>query len=244
MIWRFLAWLLFAVLVLAAVVYGAAHYPFLFGVPFLVFVFAVLFYRAVLGRSAQVRRRVRALRWRARLRLRPGPGYASLFELVFRWGRLAALRARPPGPARPQLRGPPGFAHHRLRRPARPRAVWPPRLCAHGRPDSRTGTPAHRQDRVDCRPDPQPSGPGAGHQHAPRPAQHHCGRPGPPRTDQCLEPAGRRRPAEHLRLVHPRRLPRPGHGSPHSRMAGRRHPASLIRERETSSGLRKRAMSP
>ena len=92
MIWRFLAWLLFAVLVLAAVVYGAVHYPFLFGVPFLVFVFAVLFYRAVLGRSAQVRRRVRALKWRARLRLRPGPGYASLFELVFRWGRLAAFR--------------------------------------------------------------------------------------------------------------------------------------------------------
>ena len=59
----------------------------------------MLFYRAVLGRRAQARRRVRALRWRARLRLRPGPGYASLFELVFRWGRLAALhhggRARP-----------------------------------------------------------------------------------------------------------------------------------------------------
>ena len=58
-----------------------------------------MFYKAVLGRRAQVRRRVRALRWRTKLRLRPGPGYASLFELVFRWGRLAALhhggRARP-----------------------------------------------------------------------------------------------------------------------------------------------------
>jgi type IV secretion system protein VirD4 len=58
-----------------------------------------LFYRSVLSRSAQVRRRARALRWRIRLRLRPGAGYASLAELVFRWGRLPALvhgrRARP-----------------------------------------------------------------------------------------------------------------------------------------------------
>jgi hypothetical protein len=57
------------------------------------------FYRSVLSRTAQSRHRVRALRWRARLRLRPGPGYASLPELVLRWGRLAALhhggRARP-----------------------------------------------------------------------------------------------------------------------------------------------------
>jgi type IV secretion system protein VirD4 len=56
-------------------------------------------YRLMLGRRAQVRRRVRALKWRIRLRLKPGAGYASLPELVFRWGRLAALhhggRARP-----------------------------------------------------------------------------------------------------------------------------------------------------
>ena len=73
--------------------------PFIVLALFFAVVFAVLFYRAVLGRRAQARRRVRALRWRTRLRLRPGPGYASLFELVFRWGRLAALhhggRARP-----------------------------------------------------------------------------------------------------------------------------------------------------
>ena len=59
----------------------------------------VLFYRAMLGGRAQVRRRVRALRWRIRLRLRPGAGFASLAELVFRWGRIAALshgrRSRP-----------------------------------------------------------------------------------------------------------------------------------------------------
>ena len=96
---RFLVLLLLAALVLAAVVYESARYPFIVGAPFLVLVFLVLFYRSHLGRPAQVRRRARALRWRARLRLRPGPGYASLFELIFRWGRLAALshgrRARP-----------------------------------------------------------------------------------------------------------------------------------------------------
>src|SRR5438045_6400126 len=52
----------------------------------------VLFWRRVLGRQAQGRRRARALRWRIRLRLRPGAGFASLAELVFRWGRLAAIR--------------------------------------------------------------------------------------------------------------------------------------------------------
>src|SRR5258705_2689388 len=49
------------------------------------------FHRVMLSRSAQVRRRTRALRWRVRLRLRPGPGYASLAELWLRWGRVAAL---------------------------------------------------------------------------------------------------------------------------------------------------------
>jgi len=56
-----------------------------------VLAFAVLFCRRVLSRRAQVRHRARALRWRIRLRLRPGAGYASLPELWFRWGRLAAL---------------------------------------------------------------------------------------------------------------------------------------------------------
>ncbi len=43
--------------------------------------------------------RIRARRWRIRLYLHPGPGFASPAELVLRWGRLAALhhgrRARP-----------------------------------------------------------------------------------------------------------------------------------------------------
>ncbi len=40
--------------------------------------------------------RIRAMRWRIRLYLHPGPGFASPAELVLRWGRLAAdTTARP-----------------------------------------------------------------------------------------------------------------------------------------------------
>jgi hypothetical protein len=43
--------------------------------------------------------RVRRMKWRIRARLRPGPGFASIWEIHFRWSRLAALhhgrRARP-----------------------------------------------------------------------------------------------------------------------------------------------------
>ena len=57
------------------------------------------FHHRVMSKPAAARNRARALRWRIRARLRPGPGYASLPELFFRWGRLAALhhggRARP-----------------------------------------------------------------------------------------------------------------------------------------------------
>jgi type IV secretion system protein VirD4 len=69
----------------------AIRHPLAVLVLFLVLVFAVMFWKRVMSRSAQVRRRVRALRWRIRLRLRPGAGYASLPELWLRWGRLAAL---------------------------------------------------------------------------------------------------------------------------------------------------------
>jgi type IV secretion system protein VirD4 len=60
---------------------------------------AALFYQHVISRRAQAQHRVRALRWRTRLRLRPGTGYASLPELALRWSRAAAVlhgrRARP-----------------------------------------------------------------------------------------------------------------------------------------------------
>ena len=43
--------------------------------------------------------RIRRMRWRIRLRLHPGPGFATTAELLFRWSRLAALhhgrRSRP-----------------------------------------------------------------------------------------------------------------------------------------------------
>ena len=60
---------------------------------------AGVFYATVMSKSAVASDRVRGLRWRIRARLRPGPGYASLPELIFRWGRLPAIhhgkRARP-----------------------------------------------------------------------------------------------------------------------------------------------------
>jgi hypothetical protein len=60
---------------------------------------AVLFYKQVMSKKAAARNRPRALRWRIKLKLRPGPGYASLVELLVRWSRPAAFfhgrRARP-----------------------------------------------------------------------------------------------------------------------------------------------------
>ena len=54
--------------------------------------------------------RVRRMRWRIMVRLRPGPGFATLAELTVRWSRLAALhhgrRARPS--MRLHHRSPPG----------------------------------------------------------------------------------------------------------------------------------------
>jgi type IV secretion system protein VirD4 len=58
-----------------------------------------LFYRLLLSRKAAARNRTRTLRWRIRVKVRPGAGYASLAELLIRWSRMAAFfhgrRARP-----------------------------------------------------------------------------------------------------------------------------------------------------
>ena len=55
--------------------------------------------RIVIGNPNGARHRARMLRWRIRLYLRPGPGYANLLELVIRWSRWRAVwiggRARP-----------------------------------------------------------------------------------------------------------------------------------------------------
>jgi type IV secretion system protein VirD4 len=55
--------------------------------------------RIVIGNPNGARHRARFLRWRIRLYLRPGPGYANLLELALRWSRLHAVwtgsRVRP-----------------------------------------------------------------------------------------------------------------------------------------------------
>ncbi len=66
---------------------------------------------AVRPRRQLPRHRVRVMRLRARLRLHPGPGHATVFELWLRWGRLAA--ARRARRSRPSL-----FRRERLLRPS------------------------------------------------------------------------------------------------------------------------------
>ena len=78
----------------------------------------------------------------------PGPGYASLAELVFRWGRLAALRHG--RRARPGLRSLPADpACYGLRRSARPGSVFPPDVCPYGGSVPDPGAAAHGQVRRD-----------------------------------------------------------------------------------------------
>lgn len=48
--------------------------------------------RIVIGNPRAAQHRVRLLRWRIRLYLRPGPGYANILELAVRWSRLRAVR--------------------------------------------------------------------------------------------------------------------------------------------------------
>ena len=62
---------------------------------------AALFWRFNLSGWALHANRTRAMRWRARCRLRPGPGFASLAELAVQWSRLTA--AQRGGRARPSL---------------------------------------------------------------------------------------------------------------------------------------------
>lgn len=57
--------------------------------------------RLVIGNPNGARNRVRMLRWRIRLYLRPGPGYANLLELLIRWSRWRAIRVG--GRGRPSL---------------------------------------------------------------------------------------------------------------------------------------------
>ena len=47
--------------------------------------------RLAVGNPNSVRHRTRMLRWRIRLYLRPGHGYANIIELAVRWSRLRAI---------------------------------------------------------------------------------------------------------------------------------------------------------
>ena len=89
----------FAVRVLVFFARLGIHHPVAGLITVAVLTAVVLFRRAVLTRHGQGWRRVRSIRFRLWLYLRPGPGFASLPELWLRWGRLAALsyggRSRP-----------------------------------------------------------------------------------------------------------------------------------------------------
>lgn len=87
-----------------------------------------VFYSLLLSSSAARRNRARTLRWRIRLRLRPGRGYASAVQLGTRWGRLAAVRhgrrARPSLSLRTRLTSPPTDYAVRLGRAQRGHRVF------------------------------------------------------------------------------------------------------------------------
>src|ERR1039457_7008232 len=79
----------------------AIHHPTELLVVLAVLVLVVLAIRLVIGNPRSARHRTRVLRWRIRLYLRPGPGYANILELAVRWSRLRAVRVG--GRSRPSL---------------------------------------------------------------------------------------------------------------------------------------------
>ena len=92
------------------------------------------------------------MRWRARLRMKPGPGFASHMEILVRWSRWAAVYSG--RRARPDL----GFwadvlPGHLVRGPARPGALFR-RVCARGEDQvgiiapQRTGKTGVLADRI------------------------------------------------------------------------------------------------
>jgi hypothetical protein len=93
------ALLRFLFAVVRLVVTLAVHEQMAAFVVLVILVGLVLFWRVALSRHGQGWRRVRSVRFRLWLRLRPGSGFASLPELWLRWGRLSALsygaRSRP-----------------------------------------------------------------------------------------------------------------------------------------------------
>jgi hypothetical protein len=161
---------LFTILGLAAAL--AVHERMLAFVVFLLLAVLVVFWRLVLTRPGQGWRRVRSIRFRLWLWLRPGRGFASLPELWLRWGRLAAVsygaRSRPGLSLRAQAHR----ADRRVCRAARPGAVRTPPVRRLRPAPAGPGPAAHRQDRARRLDHPAP-GAGADHQHPRRPAPAH-----------------------------------------------------------------------
>ena len=168
--------------------------------------------------------RNRPMRWRIRLHLHPGQGFASFAELWCRWSRQAAIghgrRARPGLRLRHRLRAP----HDRLRGPPRPRPVAPPGVRPDRGPGAHHGRAADREVGCHRRPDPRPPRPGAGDQHPGRPVRADRGPAGPPRPGPRVQPAGRRRRPLHAGVGPPGPVPGPGDGPPDGHLAqGPRH---------------------
>ena len=133
----------------------------LFLVPVVLAVTAGLFVRFTVFSHDQIRR----MRWRIRWHLHPGPGFASIAEMWFRWSRHAAIghgrRARPGMGFHRRLTGRTTDYAVRLGR-----SQWFRRLYARLEdqvPDLRGAE--DRQERHDRRPYPRPSGAGPGDQH-------------------------------------------------------------------------------
>ena len=156
-------------------------------------------------------------RLRMRLRLHPGRGHATLFELWLRWGRLAALAPLGAGAAVDDVLGSGcgmpsahsillGRAHfrHALRVPVEEHVLImaPPRT---GKSGLLASVILHYP------------GPVLEHHHQGRRLPVDERHPFAGRADRRLQPAGHRRGAEHLPLESAGRLQRPGGGHPPGR---------------------------
>ena len=163
------------------------------------------------------RHRVRYLRLRLRLRLHPGKGHATVFELWWRWGRLAMFRhARR---TRPSLTSGQRAAAPRVGVlvTGRPRALPARAAASAGGARGHLQPAARRQDRLAGPGHPALPRPGAVHHHQARRVRADQRRPRRPRPGARVQPAGHRRRAVHVPVEPARRLPGPGRRDPPGR---------------------------
>ena len=159
------------------------------------------------------RHRVRHTRLRLHLRLHPGRGYATCFELWLRWGRLAAFRRS--GRIRPSL-----SAWQRMRHAAGafgaggPGAVPAPAGGAAGGAPAADGPAPHLQDRPARQRRAALSGAGDLHHHQGRRVRPHLRRPRRHRAGARVQPPIHRQRALHVLLVAAAGLRGPGGGDP------------------------------